>query len=123
MRYADLAFNEGVIQTFLDRTKIIKSIRQTLDDDGFCEVEGPTLHTIAGGAAATATKFGLFKFLGKMWKVLIIAVLGFLAALKNKIKSLFTGKESVHVPGELEKQDPSPHQTESPKQDANPDGQ
>lgn len=52
MRYADLAFNEGVIQTFLDRTKIIKSIRQTLDDDGFCEVEGPTLHTVAGGAAA-----------------------------------------------------------------------
>jgi lysyl-tRNA synthetase class 2 len=52
MRYADLAFNDGVIQTFLDRTKIIKSIRQTLDDDGFCEVEGPTLHTVAGGAAA-----------------------------------------------------------------------
>jgi lysyl-tRNA synthetase class 2 len=52
MRYADLAFNEGVIQTFLDRTKIVKAIRQTLDDDGFCEVEGPTLHTVAGGAAA-----------------------------------------------------------------------
>ena len=52
MRYADLAFNDGVMQTFLDRTKIIKSIRNTLDEDGFCEVEGPTLHTIAGGAAA-----------------------------------------------------------------------
>ncbi|MGI9471580.1 MAG: lysine--tRNA ligase [Rubripirellula sp.] len=52
MRYADLAFNDGVIQTFLDRTKIVKSIRRTLDDDGFCEVEGPTLHTVAGGAAA-----------------------------------------------------------------------
>lgn len=52
MRYADLAFNEGVIQTFLDRTKIVKSIRQTLDQDGYCEVEGPTLHVIAGGAAA-----------------------------------------------------------------------
>jgi lysyl-tRNA synthetase class 2 len=52
MRYADLAFNEGVMQTFLDRTKIIQSIRKTLDNDGFCEVEGPTLHTIAGGAAA-----------------------------------------------------------------------
>ncbi|MFK8111438.1 MAG: lysine--tRNA ligase [Rubripirellula sp.] len=52
MRYADLAFNDGVMKTFLDRTKIVKSIRQTLDDDGFCEVEGPTLHTIAGGAAA-----------------------------------------------------------------------
>src|SRR6056297_742065 len=52
MRYADLAVNEGVMQTFLDRTKIVKSIRQTLDEDGFCEVEGPTLHTVAGGAAA-----------------------------------------------------------------------
>lgn len=52
MRYADLAFNEGVIETFLDRTKVVKSIRSTLDDDGFCEIEGPTLHTVAGGAAA-----------------------------------------------------------------------
>jgi lysyl-tRNA synthetase class 2 len=52
MRYADLAFNDGVVKTFWDRTKIVKSIRRTLDNDGFCEVEGPTLHTIAGGAAA-----------------------------------------------------------------------
>lgn len=52
MRYADMAFNDGVLQTFVDRTKIVKSIRSTLDADGFCEVEGPTLHTIAGGAAA-----------------------------------------------------------------------
>ncbi|TWT67155.1 lysine--tRNA ligase [Allorhodopirellula solitaria] len=52
MRYADLAFNDGVMQTFLDRTKIVKSVRSTLDERGFCEVEGPTLHTIPGGAAA-----------------------------------------------------------------------
>ncbi len=52
MRYADLAFNDGPMKTFLDRTKIVKSIRSTLDNDGFCEVEGPTLHTVAGGAAA-----------------------------------------------------------------------
>lgn len=52
MRYADLAFNDGVMETFLNRTKIVKSIRSTLDNDGFCEVEGPTLHTVAGGAAA-----------------------------------------------------------------------
>lgn len=52
MRYADLAFNTGVMQTFLDRTKIVQSIRRTLDRDGFCEVEGPTLHSVAGGAAA-----------------------------------------------------------------------
>ncbi|MCD0459794.1 lysine--tRNA ligase [Roseiconus lacunae] len=52
MRYADLAFNEGTMETFLSRTKIIKSVRSTLDSDGYCEVEGPTLHVVAGGAAA-----------------------------------------------------------------------
>ena len=52
MRYVDLAWNEGSRERFLDRTRIVKSIRQTLDDRGYCEIEGPTLHTIAGGAAA-----------------------------------------------------------------------
>lgn len=52
MRYADLAFNEGSMQPFLDRTKIVRSVRQTLDGQGFMEIEGPTLHTVAGGAAA-----------------------------------------------------------------------
>jgi lysyl-tRNA synthetase, class II len=41
-----------VLQRFLNRTKIVQSIRRTLADAGFCEIEGPTLHTIAGGAAA-----------------------------------------------------------------------
>jgi lysyl-tRNA synthetase class 2 len=36
----------------LKRTKIIQSIRSTLAKHEFVEVEGPTLHTIAGGAAA-----------------------------------------------------------------------
>jgi len=40
------------MQTFLDRTKIIKSIRSTARYLGFCEVEGPTLHTIPAGRAA-----------------------------------------------------------------------
>ncbi|TWT70115.1 lysine--tRNA ligase [Crateriforma conspicua] len=52
MRYADMAFNDGVMETFMARTKIIQSIRRTLDDQQFCEVEGPTLHAVAGGAAA-----------------------------------------------------------------------
>ena len=51
-RYLDLTYNEGAMETFLARTKIIHSIRQTLADRGYCEIEGPTLHTIAGGAAA-----------------------------------------------------------------------
>lgn len=51
-RYLDLTYNEGVMQTFLTRTKIVQSIRETLRNRGYCEIEGPTLHTIAGGAAA-----------------------------------------------------------------------
>ncbi|MBX3423148.1 MAG: lysine--tRNA ligase [Pirellulaceae bacterium] len=51
-RYLDLTYNEGSLETFLARTKIIHSIRQTLASRGYCEIEGPTLHTIAGGAAA-----------------------------------------------------------------------
>jgi lysyl-tRNA synthetase class 2 len=56
MRYADLAFNDGVRDVFLARTKIVASVRKTLDDQRFVEVEGPTLHTIAGGAAARPFK-------------------------------------------------------------------
>ena len=52
LRYVDMAYNEGVLDRFMNRTKIVKSIRKTLDDHGFCEIEGPTLHSIAGGAAA-----------------------------------------------------------------------
>lgn len=52
MRYVDLTYTEGVLERFLKRTKIVQSIRDTLNREGFCEIEGPTLHTIAGGAAA-----------------------------------------------------------------------
>jgi lysyl-tRNA synthetase, class II len=52
MRYLDLTYNLDSFDTFLKRTKIIQSIRSTLAGHGFWEVEGPTLHTVAGGAAA-----------------------------------------------------------------------
>ncbi|MGW8257470.1 MAG: lysine--tRNA ligase [Thermoguttaceae bacterium] len=52
MRYLDLIHTEGVLERFLRRTKIVQSIRSTLGAQGFVEVEGPTLHAIAGGAAA-----------------------------------------------------------------------
>ena len=52
MRYVDLAYNPGTRERFLNRTRIVQSIRSTLADDDFIEIEGPTLHTIAGGAAA-----------------------------------------------------------------------
>ncbi len=55
-RYLDLTYNEGVMDTFLKRTKIVQSIRETLRKRGYCEIEGPTLHTIAGGAAARPFK-------------------------------------------------------------------
>jgi len=51
-RYLDLIHTEGVLPRFLNRTKIVASIRNTLNQQNFIEVEGPTLHTIAGGAAA-----------------------------------------------------------------------
>jgi lysyl-tRNA synthetase class 2 len=52
MRYLDLLHTDGVRERFLRRTKIVQSIRRTLDAQGFVEVEGPTLHAIPGGAAA-----------------------------------------------------------------------
>ena len=52
MRYLDLTYGEGVLPRFLDRTRIVQSIRSSLAADGFVEIEGPTLHAIAGGAAA-----------------------------------------------------------------------
>jgi lysyl-tRNA synthetase class 2 len=52
MRYLDLAYTEGVLERFLKRTRIVQSIRRTLAGEGYVEIEGPTLHAIAGGAAA-----------------------------------------------------------------------
>jgi lysyl-tRNA synthetase class 2 len=52
LRYLDLLYTEGVWERFRRRTQIVHSIRQTMARNGFVEVEGPTLHAIAGGAAA-----------------------------------------------------------------------
>ena len=51
-RYLDLIYNDGVLDRMLQRTQIIDSIRQTLRQHDFNEVETPVLHAIAGGAAA-----------------------------------------------------------------------
>lgn len=51
-RYVDLLVNPDVKDTFVKRSKIIKTIRQCLDEKSFIEVETPILNTIAGGAAA-----------------------------------------------------------------------
>lgn len=51
-RYVDLIMSEDVKKTFLSRSRIITSMRRYLDSQGYLEVETPTLHAIAGGAAA-----------------------------------------------------------------------
>lgn len=51
-RYVDLIVNPKVRRTFVLRSKIIKSLREILDDNGYLEVETPIMNTIPGGAAA-----------------------------------------------------------------------
>ncbi|MGI2297483.1 MULTISPECIES: lysine--tRNA ligase [unclassified Paenibacillus] len=51
-RYVDLIVNPDVQKTFITRSRIIQSMRRYLDSLGYLEVETPTLHAIAGGAAA-----------------------------------------------------------------------
>ncbi|RYM04872.1 lysine--tRNA ligase [Sporolactobacillus sp. THM7-7] len=51
-RYLDLIVNPEVKRTFILRSQILKAMRDYLDDLGYFEVETPTLHSIAGGAAA-----------------------------------------------------------------------
>ena len=51
-RYTDLIMNAEVKETFIKRSKIIRSIRNYLDAQGFMEVETPMLVANAGGAAA-----------------------------------------------------------------------
>jgi len=52
MRYVDLIANPQVRQVFVTRSKIIRGIREYLDQRGFLEVETPMLNPIAGGANA-----------------------------------------------------------------------
>lgn len=51
-RYLDLIVNPEIKDIFRKRSQIISAIRRYLDKHGYMEVETPTLHTLAGGAAA-----------------------------------------------------------------------
>jgi lysyl-tRNA synthetase, class II len=51
-RYLDLLYSPETLERTLKRVKIVRQIRSYLDGLGFCEVETPTLHAVAGGAAA-----------------------------------------------------------------------
>jgi lysyl-tRNA synthetase, class II len=52
LRYLDLIYNPETVHRAKQRVLIIRTIRNYLDSRGYCEVETPTLHSIAGGAAA-----------------------------------------------------------------------
>lgn len=51
-RYLDLIVNPEVRETFIRRTRIVRAIRDYLDERGFLEVETPILQPLYGGASA-----------------------------------------------------------------------
>ena len=51
-RYLDLIMNEDSKKSFINRTKIIRTIQRFFDSKGFLEVETPVLNPILGGASA-----------------------------------------------------------------------
>ena len=51
-RYLDLMSNDEVKAVFLNRSRIIREIREFLHERGFVEVETPMMQAIPGGAAA-----------------------------------------------------------------------
>ena len=51
-RYVDLVVNPEVREVFLKRSKLMQSLRRTLEAHGFVEVETPMMQPIAGGAVA-----------------------------------------------------------------------
>ncbi len=51
-RYLDLVYTPDTLDRARKRIQIIRTMRRFLDDRGYWEVETPTLHAIAGGAAA-----------------------------------------------------------------------
>jgi lysyl-tRNA synthetase class 2 len=51
-RYLDLIHTPETLDRARKRIQIVRAIRRFLDEEGFWEVETPTLHAIAGGAAA-----------------------------------------------------------------------
>jgi lysyl-tRNA synthetase class 2 len=55
-RYVDLVMNPEVREVFLKRSKLVQSLRHSMDAQGFMEVETPMMHAIAGGAVAKPFK-------------------------------------------------------------------
>jgi lysyl-tRNA synthetase class 2 len=55
-RYLDLIANDDVRNTFILKSKIIRTIREFFDNQGFMEVETPMMQQIPGGATARPFK-------------------------------------------------------------------
>ena len=51
-RYLDLLYTPDTLRRATERVAVVRTLRQHLDGLGFLEVETPTLHAVAGGAAA-----------------------------------------------------------------------
>jgi lysyl-tRNA synthetase class 2 len=51
-RYVDLIANPPVADVFRARSHIVRATREILEQNGFLEVETPTMHTLIGGATA-----------------------------------------------------------------------
>jgi lysyl-tRNA synthetase class 2 len=51
-RYVDLIVNPDVRSVFVKRSRIVREIRNFLDERGYLEVETPVLQAVAGGALA-----------------------------------------------------------------------
>ncbi|MBG6234350.1 lysyl-tRNA synthetase class 2 [Pedobacter sp. CAN_A7] len=51
-RYVDLTVNPGFKQIFINRSRVINTMRNYFDQQGWMEVETPILQSIHGGAAA-----------------------------------------------------------------------
>lgn len=55
-RYVDLIVNSGIRETFIQRTKLVNSMRNYLNERSYLEVETPVLQPLYGGAAARPFK-------------------------------------------------------------------
>ncbi len=55
-RYVDLTVNPEFKQIFMNRSKVINTMRSYFDDQGWMEVETPVLQPVHGGAAARPFK-------------------------------------------------------------------
>lgn len=70
---------------------------------------------IAGGAATVAAKTGFLKILAKYAKIILIAVIGFFAALWGRIKSLFSKPDKKGFITPAETTPPEPDETDLTK--------